>query len=92
MSIKFEEDIRNLCIECGVDMGPLNPRQLCGKLYCLNEAFIGLSDDEEEAESPQPDKTKKEKNIDNKKTKTTEDKKENTKGNSPPNRKRCKSV
>lgn len=41
-----EEKIRNLCLECGVDMGPQNPRQLCGKLYCLNEAFIGLSDNE----------------------------------------------
>lgn len=24
----------NKCIECGVDMGPHNPRQLCGKTYC----------------------------------------------------------
>jgi hypothetical protein len=23
------------CIECGVDMGPQNPRQLCGKTYCM---------------------------------------------------------
>ena len=23
------------CIECGVDMGPHNPRQLCGKTYCM---------------------------------------------------------
>lgn len=22
------------CLECGVDMGPQNPRQLCGKYYC----------------------------------------------------------
>lgn len=90
-SIEEEVDIRNLCIECGIDMGPLNPRQLCGKLYCLNEAFIGLSDDEEEAESPQPDKTKKEKRTSNNTT-TTEDKKENTKGNSSPKRKRNKSI
>ena len=24
----------NYCIECGVDMGPSNPRQLCCKSYC----------------------------------------------------------
>ena len=43
----IEEEIRNLCIECGVDMGPQNPRQLCGKIYCLNDAFINLSDNED---------------------------------------------
>lgn len=26
----------NRCLECGVDMGPQNPRQLCGKRYCAN--------------------------------------------------------
>tara|TARA_B100001057_G_C22101300_1_gene663338 strand:+ start:194 stop:502 length:309 start_codon:yes stop_codon:yes gene_type:complete len=25
----------NKCLECGIDMGPQNPRQLCGKLFCL---------------------------------------------------------
>src|SRR3989344_1129286 len=28
---------KNLCIECGVDMGPNNPRQLCRKYYCENK-------------------------------------------------------
>jgi hypothetical protein len=23
------------CIECGTDMGPMNPRQLCAKTHCL---------------------------------------------------------
>jgi hypothetical protein len=23
------------CTECGVDMGSHNPRQLCGKTYCM---------------------------------------------------------
>jgi len=32
-----DEEIKNLCTECGVDMGPSNPRQLCGKTYCTNE-------------------------------------------------------
>jgi hypothetical protein len=30
-------EIKNLCIECGVDMGYCNPRQYCGKTYCLNQ-------------------------------------------------------
>jgi hypothetical protein len=29
-----EEEIENRCTECNVDMGPSNPRQLCGKTYC----------------------------------------------------------
>jgi len=24
------------CIECGIDMGPNNPRQLCDKTHCFN--------------------------------------------------------
>ena len=24
------------CLECGIDMGPQNPRQLCGKWRCRN--------------------------------------------------------
>ena len=24
----------NRCLECNVDMGECNPRQLCGKIYC----------------------------------------------------------
>ena len=40
-----DEDV-NLCLDCGVDMGPMNPRQLCGKWRCLNEGFIDLSDNE----------------------------------------------
>ena len=24
------------CLQCGVDMGPQNSRQLCGKYYCPN--------------------------------------------------------
>lgn len=27
--------IKNLCIECGIDMGYCNPRQYCGKTRCL---------------------------------------------------------
>lgn len=32
-----DEEIKNLCTECGVNMGPSNPRQLCGKTYCTND-------------------------------------------------------
>lgn len=32
-----ESEIKNLCIECGVDMGYCNPRQYCGKTYCMNQ-------------------------------------------------------
>lgn len=28
------EGMMNRCIECGVDMGRSNPRQLCGKTFC----------------------------------------------------------
>ena len=27
---------KNRCMECGEDMGIDNPRQLCGKTYCIN--------------------------------------------------------
>ena len=31
-----ESDMKNLCVECGIDMGYMNPRQYCGKTYCSN--------------------------------------------------------
>jgi hypothetical protein len=36
------DEPKNLCTECGRDMGPQNPRQLCGKTYCI----YAESDDE----------------------------------------------
>ena len=27
----------NRCLECNVDMGECNPRQLCGKTYCYSQ-------------------------------------------------------
>jgi hypothetical protein len=30
---------KNLCVICGIDMGPNNPRQLCGKTMCMFEDF-----------------------------------------------------
>jgi len=34
LSKKEPDHSKNLCTECGVDMGPHNPRQLCGKTHC----------------------------------------------------------
>ena len=31
-----DDEIKNLCLDCSVDMGPTNPRQLCGKTHCNN--------------------------------------------------------
>ena len=31
-----EEEPKNLCLICNIDMGPHNPRQLCGKTKCTN--------------------------------------------------------
>jgi hypothetical protein len=31
---KFSNGTKNRCVECGVDMGYCNPRQLCSKTYC----------------------------------------------------------
>jgi hypothetical protein len=44
------DEEHNLCMECGIDMGPMNPRQLCGKWHCLNEAFIDLPDNDDNSE------------------------------------------
>ena len=33
-SASDSDEIENRCTECNVDMGPSNPRQLCGKTYC----------------------------------------------------------
>lgn len=33
----YKDEMKNLCLKCGVDMGACNPRQLCGKIYCLDD-------------------------------------------------------
>ena len=35
-----ELSIPNLCVICKIDMGAMNPRQLCGKTKCDNEWLI----------------------------------------------------
>jgi hypothetical protein len=32
-------EMKNRCIECNIDMGQCNPRQLCKKVYCDNELY-----------------------------------------------------
>lgn len=34
---EYREGMMNRCLECGVDMGIHNPRQLCGKYICLEK-------------------------------------------------------
>lgn len=34
---RFDEGPKNLCLECKVDMGRMNPRQLCGKTRCISD-------------------------------------------------------
>ena len=36
-SLPKDDPLRNLCVICKEDMGYNNPRQLCGKIYCINE-------------------------------------------------------
>ena len=34
---EYEESyFKNLCVQCGIDLGYMNPRQYCGKTYCYN--------------------------------------------------------
>ena len=30
-----QSGVINRCLECEIDMGECNPRQLCGKTYCI---------------------------------------------------------
>ena len=39
--IRKEDEMQNLCISCGDDMGDCNPRQLCGKTKCLKADSTG---------------------------------------------------
>ena len=37
--LRNREGLVNRCLECGIDMGRCNPRQLCCKTYCSNKMF-----------------------------------------------------
>jgi hypothetical protein len=41
------DDYKNLCVECGVDMGSSNPRQYCGKTYCRNINYKNNTNDQQ---------------------------------------------
>ena len=43
LKLNPREDLRNLCVNCGIDMGEDNPRQLCCKSYCPNEEGENLN-------------------------------------------------
>ena len=64
----YSSEESNYCLDCGVDMGPMNPRQLCGKWYCLNAAFLDNADEtannNDDAKYNEEPKTKKAKQND----------------------------
>jgi len=37
------EGMMNCCVACGEDIGRTNPRQLCGKTYCINDGYDSFS-------------------------------------------------
>lgn len=39
LSDEEDSEHKNLCTMCGIDMGPQNPRQLCGKTRCLEKGY-----------------------------------------------------
>lgn len=34
-SLEDYPGLPNLCVECGRNLGPINPRQYCGKTFCM---------------------------------------------------------
>ena len=54
-----DDSFKNLCMLCGEDMGPQNPRQLCGKYYCRNaeveDDVIEVEDDDVEDDDVEDD-------------------------------------
>jgi len=50
-------DEQNLCTVCGIDMGPQNPRQLCGKIYCMNEPSLSENTEDEIVEDGDNEET-----------------------------------
>lgn len=57
--VEKEEEHKNKCTICDVDMGPSNPRQLCGKTYCINDD--GNTEEEEDKDKPNDDGNDKDK-------------------------------
>lgn len=40
-----DSNLKNLCVECGIDMGYMNPRQYCGKTFCYNKVKESLNEE-----------------------------------------------
>ena len=53
--------MKNLCVECNVDMGDGNPRQLCGKTRCLQSDNGNSNYDNDDNDDEEPPKKKKKK-------------------------------
>ena len=58
-SASDSDEIENRCTECNVDMGPSNPRQLCGKTYCRTPSPKRKRDDIECPPAPKKPKVYK---------------------------------
>jgi hypothetical protein len=58
---KEKKEPINLCLNCGIDMGDDNPRQLCQKSFCPNEEGEFLEKKQEEEEEEEEEKEEKEK-------------------------------
>ena len=42
MNTDMASCVINKCIECGLDLGASNPRQLCGKRRCKNQLICDV--------------------------------------------------
>lgn len=52
-----DSEYKNLCVACGIDMGPQNPRQFCGKTYCLEKGYDWEPQEHEEIQEIDSQKT-----------------------------------
>ena len=59
--VEKEEEYKNKCTICDVDMGPSNPRQLCGKTYCINDD--GNTEEDKDKDKPNDDGNTEEDNV-----------------------------
>ena len=48
--LKMHKDTTNYCVDCGSDMGRQNPRQLCGKTYCINKDIVMQEDSDSDSD------------------------------------------
>ena len=48
--LQMHKDTTNYCVNCGSDMGRQNPRQLCGKTFCINEDIVMQEDSDSDSD------------------------------------------